>query len=70
MTIQTYELIENGTAIRCLVCMSDSYNPAAIEDRVCPQCGVKHDELANRIARASRLAAKRDQAERLMRRFS
>jgi hypothetical protein len=68
MKVITYELIEDGEAIRCLVCLSESNNQAAIQGLLCPQCGVKHEQLASRIERAIRENLKVQQASRTLKR--
>lgn len=68
MKVLTYQLIENGNAIRCLVCLSESQNPSSVEELICPQCGVKHEELAKRIEKAQRTSWKVEQAARTLRR--
>jgi hypothetical protein len=38
----TFEIIERGAAIRCLLCRHESWNPRHKKARVCPQCGTDH----------------------------
>jgi phage FluMu protein Com len=70
LKIITYELVDNDSAIRCAVCRTVSYDPGAIVEKTCPQCGIKHNELAVRIEKATREHTKREQHERAMLKYS
>jgi hypothetical protein len=40
----TYQLEEDGQAIRCLLCQRVSHNPHDIRERYCGQCHMFHDD--------------------------
>jgi len=43
---ETYEIVLNDTAIRCLLCGRTSYNANDVAERYCANCCVFHDDLA------------------------
>jgi len=42
---KTYEILEGGTGIVCLVCGMPSYNPEDVRRRFCGHCRAFHDDL-------------------------
>lgn len=46
MTLPTYQIVHDGTAIRCLMCGRISYNKTDIRERYCGNCYQFHDLLA------------------------
>ena len=42
----TYEIVENGQAIKCLVCTMVSWSPGDIEHLYCGNCHQYHADLA------------------------
>ena len=44
MTEQTYELLYNGTAIKCLLCQRISYHFEDVARRYCAFCCRFHDD--------------------------
>jgi hypothetical protein len=53
---QTYEIVEDGKAIKCLLCGLTSYHPKDVEHRYCGHCKAFHEDLAmaRRVAIARR----------------
>jgi hypothetical protein len=47
---QTYQYLEGGAAIQCLLCNQISYHPRDVAERYCGRCHVFHDDLAARRA--------------------
>ena len=50
---KTFEIVEDGRAIKCLLCGRTSWHPKDVEHRYCGNCEVFHDDLAaaRRLAR-------------------
>lgn len=44
----TYEIVERGRAIKCLVCGMTSWHPQDVTRRYCGECHRFHKELSNR----------------------
>ncbi len=40
----TYRIVENGTAIQCLICGLTSHNPNDVREHYCGNCHIFHDE--------------------------
>jgi hypothetical protein len=45
MSEPTHEIIEDGRAIKCLLCQSISYHPDDVSCLYCSKCGVFHEDL-------------------------
>lgn len=43
--IPTYEIVEDGKAIKCCVCGLTSYHPEDVGNRYCGKCHVFHDDI-------------------------
>lgn len=50
MSDKSYEVIDEGTAIACMLCGFVSDNREDVRRRHCPNCGVYHDEAAKKQA--------------------
>ena len=50
MSEKSYEVIDEGTAIACLLCQFVSENREDVRRRHCPNCGVYHDTAAKKAA--------------------
>lgn len=48
MNEPTYELLDGGRAIRCLICDLTSHNPNDVEQRYCGHCKLFHEDSAIR----------------------
>lgn len=42
---RTYEIVEGGRAIKCLLCGLTSYHPKDVEHRFCGKCDLFHEDL-------------------------
>ena len=45
MTLPTYQIVHDGTAIRCLICGKVSYNSTDVREKYCGNCHQFHDLL-------------------------
>lgn len=45
--MKTYEIVEDGQAIKCLVCGMTSWHPKDVEHHFCGKCDSFHDDLAS-----------------------
>lgn len=56
---QTYRLVDEGRAIRCLICGTTSHNPHDVSHRYCGFCRCFHEDAENieRLRRAIQHAA-------------
>ena len=45
MTLPTYHIVHDGTAIRCLICGMVSYNNNDVREKYCGNCHQFHDDL-------------------------
>jgi hypothetical protein len=43
--MSTYELVEEGKAIKCLLCELTSYHPEDVRQHYCGRCRLFHDDL-------------------------
>lgn len=43
--IRSYEVVEDGKAIRCCICTLTSYNPDDVKNLYCGHCHIFHDDL-------------------------
>jgi hypothetical protein len=48
MSEKTYEIVEEGTGIVCLICGMVSYNREDVRRRFCGSCKVFHDDVAKK----------------------
>lgn len=60
MSEPTYELIDDGRAIRCHFCGQTSHNPTDVAQRYCGQCKVFHEDVAELMAELRRLRIDND----------
>lgn len=42
---QTYQYLEGGAAIQCLVCLEITYDKASVAERYCGHCHAFHDDM-------------------------
>jgi len=45
LLVATYEILDDGKAIRCLRCGCISYNSNDVQQRYCGKCKVSHDDI-------------------------
>jgi hypothetical protein len=50
MSDPTYRIVEDGRAIKCLLCMKTSWNMGDVQHRYCGNCHIFHDDTQERKA--------------------
>lgn len=46
---KTYEIMNNGAAIKCSMCGLTSYHPDDVKHRYCGNCHLFHDDHYNKV---------------------